>query len=112
MKNKINLSKLLNTQIIPTYIGESKTTVKEYLKKACFDLINENYDEALTKLGTLQVNFAEKNLIDGFVARDEDGYLVDYEYNQKEADMLLKSLVDVVFNGDFLQKDYFVRTGF
>ena len=92
-----NVKEIFNTKIYPMYVTEPQISIVDYMHNMMIDLLEGryNYEEMLHNLF---IGFVENNFIDGHVTRDDDGYLIHYDFQYRDAVKLYKLLVDAIFN--------------
>lgn len=91
---------ILNTKIYDLYSSEPVVTIKAFIHDIFLKLCNNyyDYDHINDLLGTLFIGFVENKLIDGYVIRDDDKYIDDFDYKYSDAVELYNILVNTIFN--------------
>lgn len=97
MYNGYYINDILNTKIHPLYVTEPQISIIDHMHEMMIDLLEGkyNYEEMLSNLF---IGFVENKFIDGFVSRDKDRYLSDYDYKYSDAAKLYNVLINYIFN--------------
>lgn len=92
-----DMEEILNTKIYSLYVTEPQISIIDHMHDMMIDLLEDkyNYEEMLSNLF---IGFVENKFINGFVSRDEDGYLSDYDYKYSDAVKLYNVLINYIFN--------------
>lgn len=95
-----DIKDILNTKIYDLYVDNPMVTIKAFIHDIFLKLVNNyyNYDHINDLLDILFVGFAENGFIDGYISRDEDGYIVKSEYKYNDAIKLYNLLVNYIFS--------------
>lgn len=95
-----DMEDILNTKIYDLYVDNPMVTIKAFIHDIFLKLVNNyyNYDHINDLLDILFIGFAENGFIDGYISRDEDGYIVKSEYRYNDAIKLYNLLVNYIFS--------------
>ena len=98
--NGYKIEDILNTKIYDLYSSEPVVTIKDFMYDIFLKLCNNyyNYYHINDLIGTLFIGFAENKFIDGYVIRDDDKYIDDFNYYYSDAVELYNMLVNTIFN--------------
>lgn len=95
-----DMEEILNTKIYDLYVDNPMVTIKAFIYDIFLKLVNNyyDYDHINDLFGTLFIGFVENKFIDGYVTRDDDKYINDFDYKYSDAVKLYKLLIDYIFS--------------
>ena len=95
-----DMEEILNTKIYDLYVDNPMVTIKAFIYDIFLKLVNNyyDYDHINDLFGTLFIGFVENKFIDGYVTRDADKYINDFNYKYSDAVKLYKLLIDYIFS--------------
>lgn len=95
-----DMEDILNTKIYDLYVDNPMVTIKAFIHDIFLKLVNNyyDYDHINELLGVLFIGFVENQFIDGYVTRDDDKYINDFDYKYSDAIKLYHSLIDYIFS--------------
>ena len=95
-----DIEEILNTKIYDLYVDNPMVTIKAFIYDIFLKLVNNyyDYDHIDDLFGVLFIGFVENKFIDGYVTRDDDNYINDFDYKYSDACKLYQSLIDYIFS--------------
>lgn len=95
-----DMEEILNTKIYDLYVDNPMVTIKAFIHDIFLKLVNNYYDyDHINELfGILFIGFVENKFIDGYVTRDDDKYINDFDYKYSDAVKLYNLLIDYIFS--------------